>query len=86
MRHKVLLRAGWKQIFCIPGFEKVSPAGEGSDWVKEKHCCKSGTKVFLWFYVFFFFFFNFAFYYILCIESLEPPSDGDFLGLLLLAW
>ena len=25
MRCKVLFRAGWKHIFCIPGFENVSP-------------------------------------------------------------
>ena len=37
VRCKVLLRAGWNHMFCIPGFENVSP-GEGSDWVKETHC------------------------------------------------
>ena len=25
MRQKVLFRAGWKHIFCIPDFENVSP-------------------------------------------------------------
>ena len=25
VRCKVLFRAGWKHIFCIPGFENVSP-------------------------------------------------------------
>ena len=25
MRCKVLVRAGWKHIFCIPGFENISP-------------------------------------------------------------
>ena len=35
MRHRVLFRAGLKDIFCIPGFENVSPE-DGSDcqtWV-----------------------------------------------------
>ena len=34
MRHKVLFRADWKHIFCIPGFENVS-SGDGSDRIKE---------------------------------------------------
>ena len=46
MRCKVLLRAVWKNMFCVPDFEKVSPAGENSDWVKETHCCKSGMEVY----------------------------------------
>ena len=46
MRCKILMRAGWKNIFCIPDSENVSPAGEGSDWVKETHCCKSGIEVY----------------------------------------
>ena len=35
-----LFRAGWKHIFCIPGFEHVSSGGwvRLSDWVKETHC------------------------------------------------
>ena len=61
MRHKGLFRAGWKHIFCRPGFENVSP-GDGSDWLKETHCVvKAEWKyIFLWFYNFFIF----AFYYI----------------------
>ena len=35
MRRNVLLRDVWKNMFCVPDFEKVSPAGEASDWVKE---------------------------------------------------
>ena len=41
-----LIRAGWKNVFGIPDSENVSPAGEGSDWVKEIHCCKSGMEVY----------------------------------------
>ena len=37
IRHKVLFRAGWKHVFCMPGFENVSPE-DRSDWVKETHC------------------------------------------------
>ena len=37
VRHKVLFRAGWKHMFCIPDFGNVSP-GDGLDWVKETHC------------------------------------------------
>ena len=42
-------------IFCIPGFENVSPE-DGSDWVKETHCAlKAEWKfIFLWFYEFLF--------------------------------
>ena len=65
MRRKVLLRAGWKHVFCIPGFENVSPAGERSDWVKETHCCESGMEVFLWFYDFLFFILLFIIFYVL---------------------
>ena len=36
IRDKVLFRAGWKHIFCIPGFENVSPR-DGSDCIKETH-------------------------------------------------
>ena len=43
---KVLLRAGWKNMFCVADFEKVSPAGEASDWMKKTHCCKSGMEVY----------------------------------------
>ena len=42
MRRKVLLRAGWKNIFCISDSEKVSLAGE----VSETHYCKSGMEVY----------------------------------------
>ena len=45
-----LIRAGWKNVFGIPDSENVSPAGEGSDWVKEIHCCKSGMEVYLTFF------------------------------------
>ena len=37
MRQMVLFKAGRKHIFCISGFENVS-SGDGSDWVKERHC------------------------------------------------
>ena len=40
------VRAGWKNVFCIPDSENINPAGEGSDWVKETHCCKSGMEVY----------------------------------------
>ena len=55
MRCKVLFRGGWKHIFSIPGFENVSP-GEGSDWVKETHCCKkrNGNLFFFGFMIFYF--------------------------------
>ena len=46
VRCKVLLRAGWIHMFCIRGFENVSP-GEGSDWVKETHCYKSRMEIFM---------------------------------------
>ena len=46
VRCKVLLRAGWKNMFCVPDFEKGSLAGEASDWVKETHYCKSGMEVY----------------------------------------
>ena len=31
-------------IFCIPGFENVSP-GDRSAWVKETHCCGRGMEI-----------------------------------------
>ena len=66
VRHKVLLSAGWKHIFCIPSFENVSP-GEGSDWVKETYCAvKVGWKlIFLWFYNFYLLFLLFIIFYVL---------------------
>ena len=64
MSCKILLRAGWKNIFCIPDSENVSPAGEGSDWVKEAHCYKSGIE-FFWFYDFLFFILVFIIPYVL---------------------
>ena len=45
-RCKILLRADWANMFCILDSENVSSAGEGSDRVKETHCCKSGMEVF----------------------------------------
>ena len=62
VRLKVLFRAGWKHIFCIPGFENVSP-GDWSDWVKETHCSvKAEWKfIFFWFCDFLFFIFLFCF-------------------------
>ena len=53
VRHKVLFRAGWKHMFCIPDFGNVSP-GDGLDWVKETHCAvKTEWKpIFFWFYDF----------------------------------
>ena len=42
----IFLRAGWKYMFCVPDFEKVTSAGEASDWVKKTHCCKSGMEVY----------------------------------------
>ena len=67
VRHKVLFRADWKHIFCIPGFENVIP-WDGSDWVKETHCAvKAEWKfIFLWFYDFLFFYFGF--YCTLCVK------------------
>ena len=65
-RHKFLLRAGWKHIFCIPAFENVSP-GEGSDWVKETHYCKSRMEIYFSLVLLFFIFYC-AFYYILCVK------------------
>ena len=66
MRHKVLFRADWKHIFCILGFENVSP-GDGSDWVKERHCAvKAEWKfIFLWFYDILFFVLLFIIFYVL---------------------
>ena len=65
--------------------------GDGSDWVKETHCAvKAEWKfIFLWFYIYFFCFgFCFLLYFMYYIEwwTLGIPGDGDFLGLLLLAW
>ena len=63
VRRKVLFRAGWKHIFCVPRFDNVC-AGEGSDWVKETHCVKAEWKfIFLWFYDFLFLFIFFYFYF-----------------------
>ena len=66
MRHKVLFRADWKDIFCILGFENVSP-GDGSDWVKETQCAvKAEWKfIFLWFYDILFFVLLFIIFYVL---------------------
>ena len=60
--HKVLFRNGWRHIFCMPGFENVSPV-DGFSF----HCVvKVEWKfIFLWFYNFLFF--SFVFYYILCV-------------------
>ena len=66
MRHKILFRAGWKHIFCIPGFENVSH-GEGSDWMKETHYAVKAEWKFisLWFYDFLFFTLLFLIFYVL---------------------
>ena len=66
VRHKVFFRASWKHIFCIPGFENVSP-GERSDWVEETHCAvKAEWKfIFVWFYSFLFFILLFIIFYVL---------------------
>ena len=75
MRHRFLFRAGWKHIFCVTGFENVSP-GDGSDWVKETHCVvKAEWKcIFIWFDFLFcfmnFLFFIFAFIlFVVCLQN-----------------
>ena len=66
MRHKVLFRSGVRHIFCISGFENVSP-GDGSGLVEETHCAvKVEWKLFFFlFFLVYDVFFYFAFYYIL---------------------
>ena len=61
---KVLFRVRWKCIFCIPGFENMSP-GDGSGWGKEIHCfSECGMEV-----VFSFGFIFFILFLVLCILS-----------------
>ena len=72
-------------IFCIPDFENVSP-GDWLDWVKQTHCAVKTEWKFIFFgFMIFYFLFCFLLYF-MCSISLELPSDGDFLGSLLLAW
>ena len=60
---KVLFRVRWKCIFCIPGFENMSP-GDGSGWGKEIHCFSECGMEVVFFFGFIFFFFIFSFMYI----------------------
>ena len=63
-RCKILLRADWANMFCILDSENVSSAGEGSDRVKETHCCKSGMEVVFFFgIIIFYFLFRFLLYF-----------------------
>ena len=71
LRQRVLFRAGWKHIFCIPGFENVSP-GNGSDWVKETHCAVKAEWKFIFFgFMIFYILFCFSLYfYYICVKFL----------------
>ena len=60
MRCKVLLRAVWKNMLCVPDFGKVSPAAEDSAGRKKHTAVKAEWKfTFLWFYDFMIFYLHF---------------------------
>ena len=77
VRHRVLFRAGWKHILYTWLWECQSWRWVRlSDWVKEKHCCKSRMEMyfylFLWFFIFYyvlriFLFFILLLYYLLYV-------------------
>ena len=72
MRHRVLFRAGWKHIFCIPGFENASPGMGKTVRLGKRNtlCCKSRMEI-LFYLVLRFFIFYFAFYYISFVKFLQ---------------